>query len=318
MAGPRVAWRVGLTIVVTVACASPTPTFTPSAAPSQPSPSPSASPSASPSPTATAQPTVAFTHYGGEGFSFDYPSDWRVITDAQFTGAQYVLVVVGTGEWQSGCVTSGNATTCGPNHLIADPGEVVAEFSLRGMGPAVPIYELPPVGSTILESGLAASVDDGPSLTRAAIFVSGADKLAVDVRYGGPPTDNERASVHRMIESLAPPGGVSAPTIDHWASTAIEPASCARKVVRGRLGRGDVGGINVTSADYTEFNFLVWPQGWTARVGADRRTELHDDTGAFVAREWDEVEIGGRGDPNEFRVCPDAVSVLRAFPSSGD
>jgi hypothetical protein len=87
--------------------------------------------------------------------------------------------------------------------------------------------------------------------------------------------------------------------------------------LRGTLARGDGGGLNLAMPGFA-WARVSWPYGWTARLGEDRRLELFDRHGAFVAREWDEVEVGGSGDSNEFQACPDAVSVIRAFPLASD
>ncbi len=225
---------------------------------------------------------------------------------------QYTYVVVGTGEWRSGTESAHQVSA---DVFVADPGEVVAHFSYFYSGPASFTYETPPLDARQLPSGLATTIEDGAQGTLATVFVPGHRSLTVDVRYGSEPSDSQRAAVHGMIDSIAA-GGQNPANIRTTASSTTS-ADCVDRTFRGPLARGDLGGLNIAPPGFS-WALVSWPHGWTASVGDDNRVELFDGQGAFVAREWDEVEIGGRGDSNEFVACADAVSVVQPFPLSPD
>ncbi len=53
----------------------------------------------------------------------------------------------------------------------------------------------------------------------------------------------------------------------------------------------------------------------SALAGDDRRVEVRNADRDVVAREWDEVVLGGRGGPSGFHICPTSVTLLREFVS---
>lgn len=279
--------RLVLLIALVAACTSPVPTFTPSA------------------PPATA---IALAAYEGDDLSFEYPAEWRVIAERDMRIGQYTYVVVGTGDWQSG---TQHSTQVNADAWTVDPGELVAHLSYFYSGPASTVFQTPPFDARVLESGLAATIEDGPRSTLATLFVPGHREITVDVRYGGEPTDLQRSAVHRMIDSM----DAMADSDGFNLKTGTPPSGpgCSTTAFQGTLARGDLGGLNLALPDFA-WVWVSWPEGWTARVREDRRVELFDRNGAHVAREWDEVDVGGSGDSNEFQSCPDAVSVIRAFP----
>jgi hypothetical protein len=71
-----------------------------------------------------------FAHYDGDGFSFDYPDGWRVISGQQHTGLHgpSVMAAVGIGDFDLGCVSGPNSVTCpaSPNWTVPDGGVVLA------------------------------------------------------------------------------------------------------------------------------------------------------------------------------------------------
>ncbi len=263
-------------------------------------------------PSATAQPSEgALAHYAGDT-SFDYPAEWRVIAENDIRIGQITYVVVGTGEWRSGC----NLSECtGADVFVADPGELVAHFSSTYSGPADPVYSTPPLDARQLPSGLAATIEDGAQTTLATVFIPGRRALTVDVRYGGEPSDSRRVAVHRMIDSIA--AGGQSPANIRTAASSTSSVDCVDRTIQGQLARGDLGGLNIALPAFS-WAAVEWPHGWTASMGEDRRVELFDELGEYVAREWDDVEVGGRGDSNEFVACADAVSVVQPFPLAPD
>lgn len=305
----RSTWLLGWPILLAVACAAPVPSGSPSVAPTSAPPTTTA-PTDAPA-TASATAATELTHFSGGDNEFDYPSDWRVIAESDIRIGQITYVVVGTGDWRSGCSGFDNCT--GEDVFVADPGELVAHFSSFYSGPAHRTFETPPSDALQLPSGLAATVEDGPQRTLATIYIPGRRAMTVDVRYGGAPSDADRAAVHRMIDSTA--AGGQAPANIRTATSSITSADCVDRTFRGQLARGDLGGLNIAPPGFS-WATVLWPHGWTARLGDDNRVELFDGQGAFVAREWDEVEIGGRGDSNDFQACDGAVSVIQPFPLS--
>jgi hypothetical protein len=288
--------RLVLLGALAAACFAPDPTMTPVA-------------SVAPA-TLTPRPTIGVSHFDEGGLSFDHPSEWHVIAQDEFNGVDFVMAVVGTGDWNSGCETIGNVTTCGAPALITAPGEVVAQFSTFGHGPATALYEIPSFDSVRTSKGLTAVTSD----TYARLFAPGGHPVEVHVRYGGPPSATLLAQVAAMINSVDYGRDHPATQLTTWDDSAVDPEDCPRQELAGQLGRGDMGGLNLLESDSSLAWLLSWPSGWTARPGGDRRLELLDEEDHVVAREWDEVLIGGRGSQDDFRVCPGAVTVTREFP----
>jgi hypothetical protein len=87
---------------------------------------------------ATADPVT----FEGEGFSFDYPSDWEVISGYQQYGEHgpTVLAAVGIGGFDLGCTTTANSVSCpnGPRWTVPNDGVVLAYHFGSGLGPIAP------------------------------------------------------------------------------------------------------------------------------------------------------------------------------------
>lgn len=80
--------------------------------------------------------------YDGDGFSFQYSNYWRVITGYQHYGLHgpTTIVVVGTGDFDSGCIVTSNSTTCtGERWSVPENGVVVAYYVLGWLGPIHPL-----------------------------------------------------------------------------------------------------------------------------------------------------------------------------------
>jgi hypothetical protein len=260
----------------------------------------------SPATTSTPQTSLPteIVEYSRADLYFEYPSEWRIAAEGDICLHDATYVAVGTGEWLSGC-RDGQS---GDDAFVLDRGEAIVRIGYFYSGPAMPAYEVPAFGTQRLESGLAASNLGMAAITK--VFVPGHRALQVEARFGDQPREADVQAVRRLIESLdlderAPASiitsDVDAPTQD-----------CAQLSMTGRLARGDVDGPTLATG---EFNWVsvVWPKGWRSRLEGDGRLAVVDPEGQVRVREWDEVQVGGRGDINEFVACPDAVNVLRVW-----
>jgi hypothetical protein len=81
---------------------------------------------------------VAEGRYDNGNFSFDYPATWKVLAGAYYEGLAFRTdVVLGTGEWHSGCVTQDNGGSCTGDKVNVGGGRVVVKLFQRTGGPAV-------------------------------------------------------------------------------------------------------------------------------------------------------------------------------------
>jgi hypothetical protein len=299
---------LGMTTFLVVACGSTAPSVVPNLKPSPVAPNGSATRTPKPSSESPGPDVVQFATHG---FTFEYPSAWHVIAEEVFDGVDLVWVV-GTGEWDDGCTTTGSETYCSESSIRVDPGEVVIEISTQFHGPYIPVFESPPFDSTVLPSGSVASVQGFEWATGALVYAPGRDVLRVQSVLGSPLSDADHASVQRVIDSLVYTAAdlESGPT---WNPTSIGSAECERRIAGGRLNNGHSPVLNLLEP--TSFTQLTWPAGWSTEQDEHGRGQIVDDTGRVIARQWDQVELGGRGDKNGFRVCPDSVRLIRSFPS---
>jgi hypothetical protein len=299
---PR-AWRltnVAWLALIAIACSSTPPPPTPAPLPTGTSTSqPTATPETSPTP-------VGFIHFDGTPISFDYPASWRVISDGEFTGWTTAVAVVGTGNWTNGCVEA----QCASPRPSVGPGEIVADFWYDDYGPARSIYDLPPSSAHLLASGLPAVIASDDQSTRAAIYLPGHVPIMVDVSFGPLTPEADRAAIDRLLASIAPSAGPRVVDLER-SELPDTSASCIRREVPGRLGRGASGVTLLTEAG--DVLYVDWPENWMAREGEDRRFDIYDSTGTVVAREWDQVTLGGRGRGNDFDVCPNGVIARDEF-----
>jgi hypothetical protein len=93
-------------------------------------------PSASP-----ASPTSRPGHFDNVTFSFDYPASWRTLSGSYYEGlANTVDIVIGTGDWQTGCRSwsSGafSGQDCTGDKVDVSGGRVVVKVYQRTGGPA--------------------------------------------------------------------------------------------------------------------------------------------------------------------------------------
>jgi len=247
------------------------------------------------------------------GFSFEYPSSWEVIANEVIAGVDLTWVV-GTGSWEDGCESTGSMTTCSGPVMDAGADEVVMEFSLQFSGPYTPIFDPPPFETTVLPSGAVAVLPVSGAIGGATIYAPGREALRIRTAVGQNSPDSVQTDVRRVINSLTyDPATVVAGDLT-WDPSSALGGECERRTIEGRLNNGHSPDLMLLQADY-HFTQLIWPVGWTVRANGDGRGEVVDDSGVVLARQWDQVEVGGRGEDDEFKVCPGAVTVIRSYPS---
>ena len=85
------------------------------------------------------------------------------------------------------------------------------------------------------------------------------------------------------------PAGSSAPFAIR--TPAEQPQACMDALIGGTIIRAAATGLGLRSADGT-LTAVEWPFGYTARI-ANGKVELLDETGQVVAREGDDISVGG-------------------------
>jgi hypothetical protein len=97
--------------------------------------------------------------------------------------------------------------------------------------------------------------------------------------------------------------------------TAREPNDvCMMALLVGTLVRDPETGLGV-SGGRGEATPVLWPFGYTARLELDK-VVLADETGRTIAREGDQVSLGGGSGADElWRACP-GVDVMQPSPGT--
>ena len=91
--------------------------------------------------------------------------------------------------------------------------------------------------------------------------------------------------------------------------TALQPAqACMDALLSGKLTKSVASGLSVTSAD-GQSTPVEWPFRYSA-VEVDGRVLLRDETGKVVAREGDEINVGGGFGNNVWHACA-PVTVMK-------
>jgi hypothetical protein len=250
----------------------------------------------------------------GWGFTFDYPDDWRIIAEEVYAGID-THWVVGTGTWDDGCTRSVSgemsSISCTVPTLTAEPGEVVVDFAIQNHGPYIPIFDGPPFDSTILPNGTVANLSPNDA-TMAIFYAPGRYNLTMRATIGSPESEVDRAKLRAVVESVAFEAGEVRTSDESWDPPSVDSEECARLTIEGRLGNGLNPSLALLEPNY-RFVSLIWPEGWFTRAADNGRGEVVSDDGSIVARQWDSMRIGGRGDHQTLHVCPDSVTVLRTF-----
>ncbi|HEY8237866.1 MAG TPA: hypothetical protein VIF63_00375 [Candidatus Limnocylindrales bacterium] len=91
-------------------------------------------------------------------------------------------------------------------------------------------------------------------------------------------------------------------------AAAAQPQACMDALLGGKLTRNPGSGLGVTNGN--EATVVEWPFRYSARE-AEGRVLLIDETGKVVAREGDEITVGG-GFGNQFWHACGPVTVTKA------
>lgn len=89
----------------------------------------------------------------------------------------------------------------------------------------------------------------------------------------------------------ATPAPSPAPQAFALRTAPVQPQACMDALMGGRLTRHAQSGLGITAADGTQ-TAVEWPFRYSAWI-VDGRVVLHDETGKTVAREGDEITVGG-------------------------
>lgn len=89
----------------------------------------------------------------------------------------------------------------------------------------------------------------------------------------------------------------------------VQPQACMDALMGGRLTRHAQSGLGISAADGTQ-TAVEWPFRYSAWL-VNGRIVLHDETGKEVAREGDEITVGGGLGNALWHACA-PVTVTRA------
>lgn len=92
-------------------------------------------------------------------------------------------------------------------------------------------------------------------------------------------------------------------------TAAVKPQACMDALIGGKLARHALSGLGITSADGQQ-TAIEWPFRYSAWL-VDGRVVLLDEIGKRVAREGDEITVGG-GFGNQLWYACAPVTVTRA------
>lgn len=174
---------------------------------------------AQPGPAATApsSPTVppALNHYTVGRLTFDYPSQWRLISAG--VDEHYIEYgpVIGIGDWQIPCATilpsggSGGGESCRPAVWNVPPGGVVVQFTSSAAPFATPT---PPPDAVGLADGIRATEVETATSSVWQLYVPRSvaspdltiepSIIAVEARYAAPNIELARLQVRALVESI--------------------------------------------------------------------------------------------------------------------
>jgi hypothetical protein len=153
-------------------------------------------------PTGTSGTGERVLLYHGDGFDFVYPESWRVIAPYHHYGIHgpTVIVVVGTGGFDSGCVETSDSTSCSDVQLTVPPDGVVVAYHLgawlgRGHWPSPSIG---PTDQPVRVGGRQAVLSETATSVRWAFL--GAPEY-IDASFGAEVADDARSQIEVLIAS---------------------------------------------------------------------------------------------------------------------
>ena len=107
----------------------------------------------------------------------------------------------------------------------------------------------------------------------------------------------------------ATPGAAGSAAAFALRTAAVKPDACMDALMGGTLAKHAQSGLGISSADGSQ-SAVEWPFRYSARVEFGR-VLLLDETGKVVAREGDEITVGG-GFGNQFWHACAPVTVTKA------
>jgi hypothetical protein len=117
-------------------------------------------PAGSPQASATSSGTGVSVFEGPE-YSFAYPSNWRTISSGlDETNVNRVDVVLGTGSWTSGCQTTANGESCGPDAAVVSGDQIVVKVWRQVDGPQWVCTSSEPADATLGSNAVLETVEN--------------------------------------------------------------------------------------------------------------------------------------------------------------
>ena len=83
----------------------------------------------------SAAPTSRPGHFDNGTFSFDYPTSWHTLSGAFDFPPIQTDIVIGTGDWKTGCYWTSTGGGCGSDQIDVSGGRVVVKVYRRNDGP---------------------------------------------------------------------------------------------------------------------------------------------------------------------------------------
>jgi len=123
-------------------------------------------------------------------------------------------------------------------------------------------------------------------------------------------TQEASVTTLRRISGLALVAAILAGCTVQLQTASAPSQACMMALFSGRLVSDPESGLALEASpgDVTQ---VLWPYGYSARRGPIGGITLHDAKGAQVAKEGDQVEVGGGfGADNVFEVCAGSVQVV--------
>ena len=118
----------------------------------------SARPAATGPSSSPATPTSRPGQFDNGTFSFDYPTGWRTLSGLYYEGlASTVDIVIGTGDWQTGCYSNSGGGGCSGDKVNVSGGRIVVKVYRRTGGPAPECRAGPSANATLGPNAVLAS-----------------------------------------------------------------------------------------------------------------------------------------------------------------
>ncbi len=121
----------------------------------------------------------------------------------------------------------------------------------------------------------------------AALALLAVAAIAIAACSAAPPATTTPSNAPTAVPSVTP---IATPAIA-ITTAPVANAVCMEALMSGRLTRDARTGLGVTASDGQQMA-VEWPFGYSARNDGGRLA-LVDDTGKVVAREGDEIQVGG-------------------------